>query len=827
MKIIDILRLIRKHIILLTVIPLFLAGLVILFTLRPDFIYTSYTTLYTGLATGSSVEMDKAYNFSVTSSAFDNLINVIKSREAQKEVAVRLLSQHLLLESADPKYISEKSLSELKQITPSYIYNLVVKNHSGETSLPGANISGEPDIADWKQLYTVDDMNNKEYDFFPPAINREDYELTVKNLTELMESSDTNFVYQLLNYEHPHYSIKALSTIKALRIGNSDLLRLDYEVDDPGICQQTLAILNEVCIRNYKIIRENRSDEVVRYFETRLNQSSARLRDAEEKLLMFNKGNNIINYSEQSRAAAQLKESLDAEYNKSKAQLAGIDATIKRLEEKLGKQQQVQLKNSRIIEMKKELGEIIYQIASTEKSEITSERDRKRVADLNRESEKMKAEIKQEVDDLYTLGKTTDGLPANTILTEWMNSTIEAENLRGRILVMEEQIKDYQKQYALYVPAGANIKRIEREITIAEQEFLENLHGLNQAKLKLQDNELASNIKAVDPPYYPLSPKPTNRKLLVVIAVFFGLSIVTGVVLFMEYFDENLNNPVKAGKILNLPFAGVLPKIFLRVDALNFPLLIDRLVDVTIRNIDFNLKAENSTKKTKTILVVSSMSREGKTMVMGNLARRLVSQGNKVLVLNYLDDKAGENMLSGTPASQNLNPGGKPGEQNLSLLFKLLGYPDPSIDFNSPYLQDPATYLSGGTYLNYRADHNFNNVKNFNDVLALSGYNESGAPDFVFIELPPLIYNSYPVDLIKDADMTLIICRSNRVWSDADRSSVDILSRLTDKKMHFILNGVELNAVESVVGELPRERSRFRRMVKALFSFQFFSKDQI
>jgi hypothetical protein len=45
--------------------------------------------------------------------------------------------------------------------------------------------------------------------------------------------------------------------------------------------------------------------------------------------------------------------------------------------------------------------------------------------------------------------------------------------------------------------------------------------------------------------------------------------------------------------------------------------------------------------------------------------------------------------------------------------------------------------------------------------------------------------------------------------------------------MHFVLNGVELNALESVVGELPRERSRLRRMVKALFSFQFFSKDQI
>lgn len=32
---------------------------------------------------------------------------------------------------------------------------------------------------------------------------------------------------------------------------------------------QTLAIFNDVCIENYKGIKENRSDEVVKYFEAR------------------------------------------------------------------------------------------------------------------------------------------------------------------------------------------------------------------------------------------------------------------------------------------------------------------------------------------------------------------------------------------------------------------------------------------------------------------------------------------------------------------------------------------------------------------------------
>ena len=51
---------------------------------------------------------------------------------------------------------------------------------------------------------------------------------------------------------------------------------------------------------------------------------------------------------------------------------------------------------------------------------------------------------------------------------------------------------------------GSTLKRIDREISVAEQEYLELLKGLNLAKLKVQDVELSSNIKAVDPPYYPL-----------------------------------------------------------------------------------------------------------------------------------------------------------------------------------------------------------------------------------------------------------------------------------------------------------------------------------
>ena len=136
-----------------------------------------------------------------------------------------------------------------------------------------------------------------------------------------MVSSDTNFVYNLLNFNSPHYSLNEISNINVQRIGSSDLVKLKYTSDDPGICQQTLFFFTKVCIKNYRNIKENSSDAVVKYFEFQVNQATQKLKTGEEKLLLFNKDNNIINYYEQSKAVAGAKEALDVDFNNMRIKL--------------------------------------------------------------------------------------------------------------------------------------------------------------------------------------------------------------------------------------------------------------------------------------------------------------------------------------------------------------------------------------------------------------------------------------------------------------------------------------------------------------------------
>ncbi len=118
-------------------------------------------------------------------------------------------------------------------------------------------------------------------------------------------------------------------------------------------------------------------------------------------------------------------------------------------------------------------------------------------------------------------------------------------------------------------------------------------------------------------------------------------------------------------------------------------------------------------------------------------------------------------------------------------------------------------------------------VKNYLEILGINGIQLSFIPDYVLIELPPILFYPYPVELLSTADVPILVCRSNRVWTDADQGVLDILTKLSIQKTHFILNGVELPVIESVLGDLPKKRSWMRRIVKNIFRFQFFSRNQI
>jgi len=851
MKIIDFIRLIGKHTVLLLITPILMASLVVFLTRNPTYTFSSETTLYTGIASGSSIEMDKSLNYYATNTAFENLINIIKSRETQQEVAIRLLATHLMLDEYDPAFLSKNSYTSLKAITPPYIEKLIAhkKIQSKATRSPLQDTISEAEsessnvrmsnklkeddslrlqLQQLQNSFSFSDLDSSRR-LLPKSIDVALYEQTVSNLTAFMTSSDTNFIYKLLNFTNPHYSIKAISAVNVQRMGTSDLVKIKYDSDDPGICRQTLALMTDVCIKNFKDIKENRSDAVVKYFEHQLKQAAIRLKLGEDKLLDFNKDNNIINYYEQSKAVAIVKENLDVDYNNKRIKLAGLLAGIKRIEEKLNNQQQVQLKSSYILEQRNKLSEINTKIATLEIVGGENLNNIDQIAELKSQAKKIEELIRNGVSDLYTYGNSTEGLPVTKLLNDWISNVVDYEDTKAGLKVLGDRIAEFQKQYEIYAPAGANIKRIEREINVSEQEFLELLHGLNLAKLKMQDVELSSSIKAVDPPYFPLSPNPTKRAIFVIVGAFFGFIIVLVTILALEYFDGTLKNATRASKVIGLKSGGVFPKILLKTGGLNFVFIVNRLIEFIVQQIE--LDSHKVDHRPFTIMLVSSQGKEGKSTLLMNLAVKFKSNGKKVVALNYSTEslKLQEESQMGYPPDflSNYKPDKKVKQKKFSILGWIFGYPDKRINYNSEFLAPPSEVLSPEEYYIYDINKLYYSSKTVVQLASDTGVKALQDIDILLLEIPAILYYSFPTSLPASADCSLLVCRANREWSDADAKALKTYAGFSTNSPLLVLNGTDVEELESALGELPKKRGFFRRKLKRILQFQFFSRQQI
>ena len=69
-----------------------------------------------------------------------------------------------------------------------------------------------------------------------------------------MEKDRTNFVYRLLQSDHPFYGIEQINSLSVRRIKNSDLIRLTYRSEDPAVSMNTLMLTTQVFLKHYRKI---------------------------------------------------------------------------------------------------------------------------------------------------------------------------------------------------------------------------------------------------------------------------------------------------------------------------------------------------------------------------------------------------------------------------------------------------------------------------------------------------------------------------------------------------------------------------------------------
>ncbi len=556
--------------------------------------YNVDTTLYTGVISGYGVEDNAiAANWAMAQNAIDNLINIIRSESTLKRVSMRLFSR--ILVQGDP----EKDQNGITSSSYNYVYN---------------HMKGSPD---GKTLISLIDKTSEEN--------------TLKNFQKYEKPDRNNYIYGLFYYQHPYFSYTALQNIHVDKIGNSDLLRIHYSAGDPGVAYNTITLLMEEFVVEYRLLRYGETNKVISYFKSQLDSIGSELSKHEDDLTQYNVDNQIINYYDETKEVAAINKEFELRdqnvrfaYNSSKAMLA-------ELERQMDSNAKLAIQNTDLIDKLRQASTLTGRITEMETISSSDSNTDQQLQNYKKQLAQTRQEL-QKISNRYVGGKySKEGISKTNIVEQWLDQTLRFEQAKAELEIVEKNRKEMDAKYRFFAPVGTTIKRKERLINFSEQNYLANLKSYNDALLRKKNLEMTSStFKVLSPATYPISHESTNRKKTVMMACVASFIFLVALFLLIELTDRTLRDTIRTRKLTGCPILGSFPYL-----TKSNPIYIqqDKIATQYLTNSILNFLSDRKEGQPFILNILSIEAGMGKTYLIERLQKLLESKGIKVCTL--------------------------------------------------------------------------------------------------------------------------------------------------------------------------------------------------
>ena len=694
---------IRWYLVILPLIALVVAWFL---TRNMEKVYDANTTIYTGMITGYNIE-GSASAFGNPQTNMANLLLIIQTDNTIHEVALRLFARCMMYgnPNKDNNYISAEHYRQLSASVPAEVKALI--NHNNENE-------------------------------------------TYRNLKAYEKPSQENYLFGLMNY-HPYFSINSItSRLKVLQLNNSDIIDIAYSANDPGICYNTLDILNEVFANKYQELRYGETLNVIKFFEKEVARLYKILTHAENDLIKYNVKHRIINYGEQTKQLTILEAGQQTKDNELRMNIATTEALIAYLKQQLGDRSKIIESNKEFTSLVRDITRLQSRIANLKlmSSENGGNNNEAQIelAKAERQLNETTKKVKELTQTIEAANYNTDtGVKAKDLIDRWLEQVILLEKTKAELGAQDIMRSSIDRQFIFYSPIGATLDRKDRHIGFIEANYMEMLKALNAARLRQRNLQMSTAVlRVLNPPMFPMNAQATNR-LMILLGTFLLTFLLTALYfLIIEMLDRTLRDRMRSERITKVPVLGCYPK------------------ESTLRYRRFN--------KTINDMALKQLSK--------SLLPHFKEGQQNVLNLLSTDAANGKSYLA----------------QELENYWLSIGLQVRRFTYDEDFLAEDSRYLM---------------AKDIKDICPDLMPNE-----IAIIEYPNLDDNSIPTSLLNMGTVNLMVTRANRTWKDVDQKALSELeSRLENKDSLFMyLTEASRYAVEEFVGQLP-PYTKFNNMV--------------
>ena len=521
----------------------------------------------------------------------------------------------------------------------------------------------------------------------------------------------------------------------------SDIIDISYSANDPGICYNTLDILNEVFARQYRDLRYGETLNVIKFFEKEVARLYRVLTDAENDLIKYNVKHRIINYEEQTKQLAGLEAQQQVKDNELRMNIATTEALIAYLKQQLGDRAKIIESNQNFTSLVRDITRLQSRIANLKLMSSENGGNNNEAQLELAKAERQLAETTKKVKDLTVAIEaanfnTDTGVKAASLIDRWLEQVLLLEQTKAELSAQDIMKESINNQFIFYSPIGATLDRKDRHIGFIEANYIEMLRGLNAARLRQRNLQMSTAVlRILNPPVFPLSAQATNRMMILSSAYALTLLLTALYFFIIEMLDRTLRDRMRSEKITQIPVMGCFPK----ESTLRYRRFNKTISDMALRQLSKSLLPHFKQGQQNVLNLLSTDAANGKSYLAQELENYWLSLGLQVRRLTYDED----------------------------------------------FLAEDSRYLMASDIKDICPDIMPNEI--------------------AIIEYPNLDDNTISTSLLNMGTINLMVTRANRTWKDVDQKALkELESRLEKKETLFMyLTEASRYAVEEFVGQLP------------------------
>ncbi|MFH1862115.1 MAG: polysaccharide biosynthesis tyrosine autokinase [bacterium] len=467
------------------------------------------------------------------------------------------------------------------------------------------------------------------------------------------------------NYNEDGRQISFSSKVKNLRetltvepVPDTDILVLKVTANTAF---EASYVANEIAKQFYEQnleISKGEVGEVRKFLETQLDSIRAKLSISEEALKKYKEIHKLAALDEETAKLVEQATLFRAHLNETEAELQQNQFVLQELKEKLS------TAKSTLVEDVSRISSPVIQGMQThiaEKQALIANLIAKAspgheivMREVEREIEEAKKSLKEEAHKIAESGVISiDPIRTSQELFDQILSVdINNKSLNAKAEALQTIVESYEQQLEAIPQKNLELVRLMREAELNEKVFL--LRSEKYEESRIAEAGKTANVRIIDPAVPPQRPIRPNKKLNVILAVFFGLGLGIAIAFALEFMDNSVRTVEDLEK-LGVNVLGSIPVIDpeeiakrmkrrgIRLTEEDRARIASKLitnfspkspVSEAYRSLRTNILFANLDKTLKTIVVSSSATKEGKSTTVANLAITMAQMGSRVVIID-------------------------------------------------------------------------------------------------------------------------------------------------------------------------------------------------